>query len=241
MVLEFLSAFLALCFTTFLFTLHPLSLPGYIILFLLLAFLLSEIPYHLAKPFFRKGERISGELLGGFLGMFLFFLLAGAIALLIPPSENAPLAQLGEKAMPRLLILLERLHIDPPKLVYHPSTFEGEWSEQGLWKGKIEYRFERLAFSQLDGATCIACRGKVDFLGYLKKDNNPLVPKFRCRVCGRTSDGCQTFEGFHKIYGICSVDEAEKGVELDCGTWTNGIWVVPKGKCPVCGKEYSPF
>lgn len=238
MALEFASAFFALVLSTFLFTLHHLSLPGYIFLFLLLAFLLSELPYHLAKRFFRKSESIASELLGGFLGMVLFFLLAGALFLLMPPPESAPLAGFAERALPRLLILSEKLHIDPPKLVYHPSTFEGEWSREGLWKGKVEYRFERFAFSQLDGATCIACGGKVKFLGYFRKDKNPLVPKFQCTRCGRTSDGCQTFEGFHKIYGICPVDEARKGVQLDCGTWTNGIWVVPKGKCPVCGKEF---
>ncbi len=238
MVLEFLSAFFALVLSTFIFTLHPLSIVGYILLFLLLAFLISEFPYHLAKSFFRKGEGVAGKILGGLLGSLLFFLLAGAISLLIPPGENAPLARLAERAMPRFLILSEKLHIDPPKLVYHPSTFEGEWSREGLWEGKIEHRFERLAFSQLDGATCIACGGKVKFLGYLRKDKNPLVPKFQCTKCGRTSDGCQTFEGFHRIYGMCPVDEAKKGIQLDCGTWTNGTWVVPKGKCPVCGKEY---
>lgn len=237
MVLEFLSALLALIFSTFIFTLYPLSIAGYILVFFLFVFLLSELPYQLAKPFFRKGGGIASKLLGGFLGLFLFFFLASALSLLLPPGEHASLAKLAEKAMPRLLILLEKLHLDPPKLVYHPSTFEGEWSKEGLWEGRVEYRFERLAFSQLDGATCIACGGKVKFLGYFRKDKNPLVPKFQCTKCGRTSDGCQTFEGFHKIYHICPIEEALKGTQLDCGTWTNGIWVVPKGKCPVCGKE----
>ncbi|MBC7327773.1 hypothetical protein H5T87_06625 [bacterium] len=240
LVLEFLSAIISLILATIIFTIHPLSITGFILLFLLLALLLSELPYYLFKSFFRKDDGIIGKLLGGFLGMVLFFFLSGALALLNPPSEKSPLAMLAEKAMPRLIILSEKLHIDPPKLVYHPSTFEGEWSSEGLWEGRIEYRFERFAFSQLDGSTCIACRGKVKFLGYFRKGRAPLVPKFQCTVCGRTSDGCQTFEGFHKIYGICPVEEAEKGVELDCGTWTNGNWVVPKGKCPVCGREYRP-
>lgn len=241
MILEFVSAFLALIITTCIFTLHHLSIAGYILVFLFFVFFLSETPYHLAKSFFRKGETIAGKLTGGFLGLFLFFLLAGALSLLVPPKENAVLAGLAERTMPQLLILAEKLNIDPPKLLFHPSTFEGEWSKEGLWEGRIEYRFEKLPFSKLDGSTCIACDGKVKFLGYLRKDKNPLVPKFQCTQCGRTSDGCQTFEGFHKIYGICPVDEALKGTQLDCGTWTNGIWVVPKGKCPVCGKEYRPY
>jgi hypothetical protein len=239
MGLEFLSTILALILTTFIFTLHHLSLIGYLILFLFLAFLLSELPYHLFKRFFSKKESILEEVMGGILGMVLFFLLAGALSLLWAPSERSSLSQLAERTMPRLIILSEKLHIDPPKLLYHPSTFEGEWSPEGLWQGKIERRFERLAFSQLDGGTCIACGGKVKFLGYFRKGSNPLVPKFQCTVCGRTSDGCQLWEGFHKIYGICPVDEANKGVLLDCGTWTNYKWVVPKGRCPVCGKEYK--
>ncbi|MGB9877171.1 MAG: hypothetical protein ACPLPS_05330 [bacterium] len=239
MLLEFASAFLALVSTTLIFTLHPLSLPGFVILFLFLAFLFSELPYHIFKSFFKKKGGILADFLGGFLGMVLFFLLAGALSLIWTPSNSSPLSMLAERAMPRLIILSEKLHIDPPKLLYHPSTFEGEWSKEGLWQGKIERRFERLAFSQLDGGTCIACGGKVKFLGYFRKGKNPLVPKFQCTVCGRTSDGCQFFEGFHRIYGICPVDEAEKGILLDCGTWTNYKWVVPRGKCPVCGKEYK--
>lgn len=99
-------------------------------------------------------------------------------------------------------------------------------------------QFLRVNFSRLNGVTCINCRTPVEFLGYRFSRGTMISPEYRCPKCGRTSDGCQTFEGFHIIYGKCPVDLANQGVEFDCGVWTNGWWTLPHGKCPVCGKEY---
>ena len=95
---------------------------------------------------------------------------------------------------------------------------------------------ERVNFLRLDNSTCIECNAKVNFKGYKRKFGLLVSPLFVCPKCGRTSDGCQTFEGFHKIYGQCPVEIVKKIGPIDCGVWTNNRPVYPKGKCPVCGK-----
>jgi uncharacterized membrane protein required for colicin V production len=95
-------------------------------------------------------------------------------------------------------------------------------------------------WQELDGATCFACGGKVKYHG-LKKHivdgREVLSPYFVCPSCGRHSDGCQTFEGFHKLYGQCPEELGELGYRFDCGMWPNGNFVKPVGHCPVCHRE----
>jgi hypothetical protein len=128
---------------------------------------------------------------------------------------------------------MESLGLPLPKLVNLPADYQEEAA--GLRHG---LQFMRLNFTRLDGATCLNCRGKVQFLGYRFSRGTLMSPEFRCPKCGRTSDGCQTFEGFHAIYGKCPVTLAEEGVQFDCGVWRNGSWTVPRGVCPVCGNEF---
>jgi hypothetical protein len=85
------------------------------------------------------------------------------------------------------------------------------------------------AFHQAGRWTCAACGGRVQFLGFGNQPQ-PRVPLFRCAACGRRSDGCQTFEGHHLIYGGCLFDE---NVSSRCGYW-HGDWVRPRGVCPIC-------
>ena len=84
------------------------------------------------------------------------------------------------------------------------------------------------------------CRAATRFEGYQFSRGTLMSPKFKCPQCDRTSDGCQTFEGFHAIYDACPAELAREGLQFDCGVWTNGWWTVPQGPCPVCGQEFVP-
>jgi hypothetical protein len=135
--------------------------------------------------------------------------------------------------VPEMHVGMESLGLPLPKLVQLPTDYRDEL--QGINQG---LQFLRLNASSLDGAMCIHCRSRVEFEGYHFSRGTLMSPRYRCPQCGRTSDGCQTFEGFHTIYGGCPVPLAEEGLKFDCGVWTNGWWTVPHGPCPVCGKAY---
>lgn len=97
-------------------------------------------------------------------------------------------------------------------------------------------QFRSIDFSKLEGATCVACGKPVHFVGYFQKGHY-RSPKFVCTSCGRTSDGCQTYQGYHKIYGECPVVKGREGYQIDCRIWPNGKFVTPLGPCPVCGER----
>jgi putative intracellular protease/amidase len=91
------------------------------------------------------------------------------------------------------------------------------------------------AFRESGGWTCAVCGGAVVFMGF-GHEPQPRVPLFECTRCGRRSDGCQTFEGHHLLYGGCPLaDEASSR----CGYWL-GQWARPRGGCPVCGRARTP-
>ena len=81
------------------------------------------------------------------------------------------------------------------------------------------------AFHEAGEWTCTACGGGVRLVG-------DEVRVFECADCGRESDGCQTFEGHHLLYGACPLDEEGVG---RCGNW-RGDWLRARGACPVCGR-----
>jgi putative intracellular protease/amidase len=87
------------------------------------------------------------------------------------------------------------------------------------------------AFQGNGGWTCAVCGGRVVFLAF-GHEPRPRVPLFACTACGRQSDGCQTFEGHHLLYGYCPLAE---NVSSRCGYWL-GEWARPRGACPVCGR-----
>jgi len=149
----------------------------------------------------------------------------------------------GREAVPRSLLarpllatapvpyyIADALDLDFPMLNARAIRFEDE--------GQAEQAalVERINYSGLSGSTCIECRAAVKFAGYHRRFETAVSPKFVCPECGRTSDGCQTFEGFHKMYGRCPVDVAEALGPIDCGVWPNDRPVYPNGVCPVCGK-----
>jgi hypothetical protein len=87
-------------------------------------------------------------------------------------------------------------------------------------------------FGEQGGWTCVACRGRVEYKGF-GHEPRPRVPLFECQRCGRRSDGCQTFEGHHVLYGYCALEDR---VNSRCGHWLCS-WERARGECPVCGGQ----
>ena len=195
---------------------------------------------HLAVNFelARTSSRIGGAGFGVAFGIFLAAVLvmgSGALPGLADPVAHSALAPSITALVPRLHENMESIGLPLPKLVQLPTDYRDELRgvNQGL-------QFLRINFMALDGATCIHCRSPVICEGYVFSRGTLMSPRFRCPNCGRTSDGCQTFEGFHAIYGECPVTLAREGLQFDCGVWTNKWWTVPHGPCPVCGRTYRP-
>lgn len=152
----------------------------------------------------------------------------------------------GREAVPRSVLarpflrtapvpyyIADALNLDFPMLNARAIRFEDE--------GRAEQTalVERINYSRLSGSTCIECRAAVHLDGYFRRIGVSVSPKFTCPACGRRSDGCQTFEGFHKMYGRCPVDVAKALGPIDCGVWPNDRPVYPKGVCPICGKSIA--
>lgn len=183
-----------------------------------------------------KTNKAGGAALGGVTGVLLAsvaVLVSGAITRDAVPVEQSLVGKPLVRLVPAVHETAERAGVPLPKLVMLPVDYREEvaGTRQGL-------QFLRINASKLDGAVCLHCRAPAKFEGYQLVKGTLMSPRYRCPKCGRTSDGCQTFEGFHAIYGVCPVDVANEGTLFDCGVWTNHWWTVPHGTCPVCGKEY---
>ena len=124
------------------------------------------------------------------------------------------------------------LSLDLPMLKIHPE-------ELGAYFSSVSTNsdYQHVNFRLLDESTCFVCGGEVDFLGYLDNGNGSVSPKFICTSCGRTSDGCQTYEGYHVMYEKCPVALGNQGYRFDCGVWSNNSYHRPGGPCTVCGTE----
>jgi uncharacterized membrane protein required for colicin V production len=184
----------------------------------------------------RRASLIGGAGFGAAFGLFFAAILVMASALLPGAGHSVERSRLAGKItglVPRLHENLESVGIPLPKLVQLPTDYRDELS--GVNQG---YQFLRINFFGLDGSMCINCRSATRFEGYRFSRGTLMSPRFRCPECGRTSDGCQTFEGFHAIYAACPAELAKDGVLFDCGVWTNGWWTVPHGPCPVCGEKF---
>jgi uncharacterized membrane protein required for colicin V production len=124
------------------------------------------------------------------------------------------------------------LPFELPHIAFHPEDLSILYNNISNYSDHSGVNFRNL-----DGATCFVCGGAVEFLGFQHNDKNSVSPKFICSDCGRTSDGCQTYEGYHEMYGKCPVLLGKQGYRLDCGIWTNYSYHRPGGPCPVCGEE----
>jgi len=189
-------------------------------------------------PLSKPANRLGGACFGGFFGILLAAVLVLASGILPGAAKPVTASALGPPItalVPRLHENMDAIGVPLPKLVYLPADYRDE--VLGVNRG---LQFLQINFSRLDGATCIHCRSPVQFTGYHFSRGTLISPRFRCSQCGRTSDGCQIFEGFHAIYGACPVPLAQEGLRFDCGVWTNGWATFPHDRCPVCGKEYRP-
>ncbi|UCG43322.1 MAG: hypothetical protein JSU73_01515 [candidate division WOR-3 bacterium] len=130
--------------------------------------------------------------------------------------------------IPRTYETADRLGITVPRLRGRRITIE---QESGA---NIGIFADRVNFTRLDGSVCIECGEPVRFQGYVRRGFT-VSPRFLCTGCTRTSDGCQTFEGFHQMYGLCAIEYTRSGRQLDCGIRPNNRPVVPVGECPACG------
>jgi len=180
---------------------------------------------------------------GGVLGIVNGLLLSSALLIVMSVScvggNDVALSKAAGwvvRCIPKAYEAFERKGLTLPKMILLPSGYAGEFGKQ-----EMGARFIKFNFTKLKGATCSNCGGKVRFSGYFTKRGAALVPKFTCPQCGRTSDGCQTYEGFHAIYGACPVDLAYKGGQFDCGNWPNREWITPKGPCPLDGNTLDIF
>lgn len=189
-------------------------------------------------------SRLGGAAFGAAFGIFFAAIVVMGSALLPGASQPVSRSRLASAItfiVPRLHENLESVGVPLPKLVQLPADYRDELrgvNPSGPPRVNQGRQFLRVNFTRLDGAMCINCRNATVFEGYRFSRGTLMSPRFRCPQCGRTSDGCQTFEGFHAVYGACPAELAEEGLQFDCGVWTNGWFVVPRGPCPVCGKEY---
>ena len=93
-----------------------------------------------------------------------------------------------------------------------------------------------LAARELKGATCLACGAKVHYRGIVKQGVS-YYPQTYCPSCHRVSDGCLTFEGYHRLNGVCPYERLGSVGVIDCKVWPNPELTTAKGKCPVCGRS----
>ncbi len=213
-----------------------INLLSFILIFLLVRQIIRWIGDFLNPtmklPFFKWINKVAGSVVGLMVGL----LIAGIILTLLttfPLSKDLNKTINGSKFGPQLIaamsVFYEKaetwLPTDIPRLAFFPEQL------------KEAFKTQEIDFSKLDGATCIKCVGKVEFLGYLTNKHGSISPKFVCTKCGRTSDGCQTYEGHHLMYGECPAVLGRQGYRFDCGIWTNGEFVKPVGTCPICGEK----
>jgi len=188
-----------------------------------------------------KSIRIADRLGGIISGLLMGLLICGVILLMLSafPIYEQFQEHVDQSAIaPHILdtsrvvyeALYKRLPLNLPQLAFHPEEIGS------LFENVMNYREHgAINFESLEGSTCFVCGEPVKFLGYLNNQTGSVSPKFICTGCGRTSDGCQTYEGYHLMYKQCPVILGNQGYRFDCGIWTNNSYYRPTGTCPVCG------
>jgi hypothetical protein len=186
-------------------------------------------PHHGQGPF----GRILGGLMGLALGAGLTLAIVPAVAqadMLVPRMERTYLASRVLDAIPVLHDAADQLGVRIPRIRDRTRKFRNETLDNA------DVFASRINFRKLDGATCIECGSPVEFEGYRRLKGTTVAPLFVCPECGRTSDGCQTFEAFHRMYRRCPYEMPMRGVPLDCGIWPNDRPILPETECPICGR-----
>ena len=179
---------------------------------------------------------IPGTVEGIIFSAMLFFIMSASYNSALE-VHRSKIAMRIVRLMPPVYEKLERAGIKAPKMIFLPTTYPDEFDYS-----KKEIQFLNTGFTSFRGYTCIECGGNVRFEGYFPRIGAAFVPKVVCEECHRTSDGCQTYEGLHKLYGKCPVDMArDEKTRFDCGRWPNRTLVSPKGTCPVDNKALDPW
>ena len=180
---------------------------------------------------------------GGFAGLLLGLTTCGVILILLTafPTFDSMQDHLETSTLSPPIIgattglyseLANILPLELPELLFYPE-------EMGDYLHSLGHLIEHrgINFSALDSSTCFVCGGSVSFIGYHSNSKESISPKFVCNHCGRTSDGCQTYEGYHLMYEQCPVELGNIGYRFDCGIWSNNSYHRPVGPCPVCASD----
>ncbi len=170
-------------------------------------------------------------------GVFLILLIAFPI---IPGAQDyVEESTFGYHIVENTQVILgavsDLLPVELPQLTLHPEDLAGYFNNGDAAKNITHHH--DIDFAALEGTDCFVCDGPVEFLGYLNNNKGSYSPKFVCTDCSRTSDGCQTYEGYHLMYEQCPVELGNRGYRFDCGVWTNHSYHRPAGPCPTCGAE----
>ncbi|MGB9677241.1 MAG: CvpA family protein [Candidatus Ratteibacteria bacterium] len=183
-------------------------------------------------------KHIVDRIFGFFTGIIEGLFFAGFILNIMSASPNAAkeidssrFTKYITRFVTGIYLRSDKLGITLPKLIALPKNYQDEFD-----KTKLIISFQKINFYKMKG-TCIKCGGEVEFSGYFLKAGTSVIPKFICKNCGRTSDGCQTFEIFHFLYNECPVQLARKGIKFDCGNFPNHELVMPKNACPLDGNQ----
>jgi len=186
------------------------------------------------------GRTFVGRLGAGLIGIAIGFVTVSAFLQVIGRAGR------GREAVPRST--LAQPFIDAASVLYYVAdAFNLDFPVLNTRAIRFEYEghegepalVERVNYSRLNGAVCIECGARVHFDGYFNRIGASISPRFTCPNCGRTSDGCQTFAGFHRMYGLCPCDVSQALGPIDCGVWPNDRPVYPRGVCPVCGRSVN--
>ncbi len=212
---------------------------SFILIFMLIYALVMSAGFLLRSITRFKPLRILDHLAGALVGIGFGIILVGALLLFMtsfPLFQEYDLPLEDSRFGSRVVNLTEILYhsaedilpVNMPRLAFLPDEVEFGDTERS------SPTFNREDFSRLDGTMCVDCEGEVDFEGIQLTEEGINSPLFICSICGRSSDGCQTFEGHHMLYDQCPAELGRKGYRTDCGMWPNGNFVRVTAECPVC-------
>ena len=188
---------------------------------------------------FKLIDKAAGSLSGLIIGLLitgLLLIIFTALPLYPGFDEQARQSRLASAVMGTTVSVFENyqdyLPFELPRFISKPETLS-------LYMNSITTLTEHsnINFVSLDSSTCFVCGNEVQFIGYIDNAQDSFSPKFICSECGRTSDGCQTYEGYHLMYDECPVALGNKGYRLDCGIWPNQNYQRASGPCIVCGTD----
>ena len=216
---------------------------SFLAIFITSAALIHYFGYYISCSLLSCSLKNTDRFLGSFVGLLVGIVLVGALLIMLtafPLFDTFP-EQVEESYMAQPIIenvylaydaLTGYLNLDLPQLTIYTEDLGAYFSAIST-----DADFHRVDFKALDNATCFVCGGEVEYSGILDNVKGSVSPKFVCTSCGRTSDGCQTYEGYHVMYEQCPVALGNQGYRFDCGIWTNNSYHRPSGPCPVCGTE----